>query len=497
MNETILEMKNITKVFPGTVALDKMNFDLRKGEVHAIIGENGAGKSTLMKILSGVFQKTSGDIWIDNQNVEIGSINNAQRLGISMIFQELVNLPKLTVAENLYLGKIPKAKSKVLVDFKKMHNLADDLLKHYNIDISSKEQLGKLTVAEKQFIEILKAINHEFRRIVIMDEPTSSLTNSETIALFKIVEQLKKDDISIIYISHRIDEVTEIADRISVFRDAKNRGTFERGNFNQKEIVNLMLGHEIMQSRQDKKNIGEIVFEVRNLNIDNKVKDFNMELRRGEILGIAGLMGSGKDELVKGLFGLRPTRSKELFFKGKKVQIKRPNDAIKYNIVYLPEERKTQSLFLSLSLTQNITPVWMVKSKPNEAKKIHEKPLADKYVKMLSIKAASTITRIESLSGGNQQKAVIARLLAVSPEIMILNDPTRGVDIGSKDEIYKIIRQLASQGTSLVLLSSELQEIALLSHRVMVLSKGETIGEFSDEEVSLKNIMTCTMRAKV
>lgn len=495
MDNIILEMRDITKVFPGTVALDKMNFDLKHGEVHAIVGENGAGKSTLMKILSGVYEKTSGQIFIDGKEADIRGIADAQKAGISMIHQELANLPKLSVAENIYLGKIPK-RNGVLLDFRKMFQAVDDLFERYGIDIDSHAPVGNLTVAEKQFVEILKAINLEKSRIVIMDEPTSSLSKQEISSLFSVIEQLKKDGISIIYISHRLDEIVDVADRVSVFRDGKNRGTLERGSIDQTKIVNLMIGREIWEEKTIREISNEVVLEVKNLNIKNKVYDFNMKLYRGEIYGIAGLMGSGKDELVKSLFGLWPTTSKEIYYHGEAVTIRNAKDAIKRSIVYLPEERKTQSLFLPLSVSKNIIPVWMAKN-TKAVTAAQEAELAEEYVKELSVKTSSIEDSVRSLSGGNQQKVVLARLLAVKPDIMILNDPTRGVDVGSKNEIYRIIRQHVEQGSSIVLLSSEIPEIVLLADRVSVLSKGEQVGEFSGKDVTLRNILSCSVRANI
>ncbi len=498
-NTTIpeLEVRGISKTFPGTVALDEIDFEVKKGEVHAIVGENGAGKSTLMKILSGAYTKTSGQILIRGKEMEINGISDAQRHGISMIYQELTNLPKLSVAENIFLGVLPKSTIPGVVNFRALYAKTREYFDHFQIEIDAKAKLASLTVAEKQFVEIIKAITAKNARIVIMDEPTSSLTKDEIERLFSIIRELKQQGATIIYISHRLDEIVRIADRVSIFRDGKNRGTLIRGEFDEEKIITLMLGHSLTRAEKQKMPRQDIVFEVKNVNIARRVRNFNMKLYKGEILGIAGLMGSGKDELVKCLFGLWPAISKEVLYKGRQIFIKHPKDAIDLGIVYLPEERKLSSLFLELSVKYNISPIWLF----NTYKRffIHEKQealLANQFVDRLDIKTPSLLQEVVNLSGGNQQKTVFSRLLAVKPELMILNDPTRGVDVGSKEEIYRIIRELAVKGTSIIIVSSEIEEITYLANRVLVLSKGETRGEFIDEEVTMKNILTCAVRGK-
>lgn len=496
MAEIILEMRGITKVFPGTKALDEMNFDLRKGEVHAIVGENGAGKSTLMKILSGVYSKTSGQIFFNGSEVEINSSSDAQTLGISMIYQELANLPKLSVAENIFLGRLPRRRLFGVVDFNKLYEDSMELFARYEVDIDPKKRMEKLSVAEKQFVEILKAISVVNTKIVIMDEPTSSLTKREIELLFAMIKKLKKEGISIIYISHRLDEIVEIADRVSAFRDGKNRGTMAKGEFDQKKIIDLMLGHSLQQINKENVARKDVIFSVRNLKIKNRVENFELSLHKGEILGIAGLMGSGKDELVKSLFGLWPAISKEVYFKGQKIVITQTKDALKHGIVYLPEERRTQALFLPLSVESNITPIWLLMGGKTIIDRKKEKTTAERLKELLSIKTSSLQEPIRGLSGGNQQKAVISRLLAVDPEVLIMNDPTRGVDVGSKEEIYGLIRDLAKKGTSIIIVSSELQELTYLANRVLVLQKGDTVGEF-DGDFTLKDILTCAVGAKI
>jgi ribose transport system ATP-binding protein len=492
----ILQVKKVTKEFPGTLALDEIDFELTEGEVHAIVGENGAGKSTLMKILSGAYTKTSGHIFFYNREVEIDDVQHSQNLGISMIYQEMENIPKLTVAENIYLGRLPRGKMPGAVNFKQLYGETRRIFQDFKLEINPRTKLSSLTTAQQQFIEIIKAVTTKDAKIIIMDEPTSSLTKEETDRLFLIIEELKKKGISIIYISHRLDEIVEVADRVSVFRDGKNRGTLERENFDKNTIITLMLGHSI--EGRDKKTIERrrIVFEVKDLTIKNRIHHFNMQLYEGEILGIAGLMGSGKDELVKSLFGLWPSVSKEMYFYGQKVTIRHPLDAIKLGIVYLPEERKLQSLFLELSVKYNISPLWLFNTKNTFfIRTKDETEVADSMIEKLSVKTPSSSVEIVGLSGGNQQKTIFSRLLAVKPKLMVLNDPTRGVDVGSKEEIYKIIWELAARGTSILFLSSEIPEINYLANRVIVLSKGEVCGEFVDAQVTTKNILISATRA--
>ena len=495
IDKYLLKMEKITKIFSGTTALDEIAFNLRSGEVHAIVGENGAGKSTLMKILSGAYIKTSGEILIDDKEVEINNVINSSYLGISMIYQELENIPKITVAENIFIGRLPKTKIPGFVNFKKLFTNTKKLLDEFSLKIDPKQKVNKLSVAQQQFVEIIKAITVKNARIIIMDEPTSSLTKDETEKLFQIINDLKKKNISVIYISHRLDEVTGIADRISVFRDGKNVGTLEKADFDSQKIISLMIGHFLQEKQAKSIKREKVLFEVRTLKIKNRIEDFSFKLFEGEILGIAGLMGSGKDELVKSLFGLWPSQLKETYFEGKKVFIKSPRDALNLGVVYLPEERKIQSLFSTLSVKENISPVWLNNIyKRFFISDLKEIKLSKELVNKLSIKTPTINQMILNLSGGNQQKVIFSRLIAVKPKLMVLNDPTRGVDVGSKQEIYNLIRELASAGTSFILLSSEIPEISEIANRVIVLSRGVICGEFDDKQITTKNILTCATR---
>ena len=494
----ILEAKNIIKDFPGTRALNGVNFDLFKGEVHAVIGENGAGKSTLMKIICGDYTKTSGDVIIGGVSTDIKNPADALNLGIRMIYQELENLQKLSVAENIFLGKLPKRKSlPFILNANKLIQDSGEILKRLNLDINPKEKLSNLSVGAQQLVEVAKALSADLK-ILIMDEPTSSLNQKETVQLFKIIEQLKKDGISIIYISHRLKEVINVSDRISILRDGENAGTFEKADFNEDEIVKLMIGKSLKTASKFNYTKPETVMSIKNLNVSKRIIDFSMELHKGEILGISGLAGSGKEELMKSFFGLWPSRADEITIGKEKVKLKGPADALKKGLAYLPEERKLQSLFLELPIRYNFSVLWLHRifnkfftSTGNEKKVVNE------YIKRLRVKVSNIEYLVSSLSGGNQQKVIFSRLLMISPEIIILNDPTRGVDVGSKQEIHNIIFELAKSGASIIFSSSEIPEVCNVSNRVLVLSRGKLIDEFIGEDVNVDNILTSASKADV
>lgn len=494
----ILEAKNIIKDFPGTRALEDVNFDLYKAEVHAIIGENGAGKSTLMKIICGDYIKTSGSIIFNGQETDIKNPSDSLNLGIRMIYQELENMQKLSVAENIFLGKLPKRKNLPFVlNSKTMFEESKRILNSLNLEINPKMRLSNLTVGAQQLVEVAKTLTGNLK-ILIMDEPTSSLNQKETEQLFKIIEQLKKDGISIIYISHRLKEVISISDRISVLRDGKNAGTFVREDFNEDEIIKLMIGKSLKSSDKQNYSKDEVVMSIEDLNINHKIFNFSMDLKKGEILGISGLAGSGKEELMKSFFGLWPAKIKAIKFNNEKIKIKNPRDALKKGIVYLPEERKLQSLFIELPIRHNITVLWLHRVFKNFfVFARNEKSIVDDYVRRLRIKVSNVDYAVSSLSGGNQQKVIISRLLMVKPDIIILNDPTRGVDVGSKQEIHNIIFELAKNGASIIFSSSEIPEVCNVANRVLVLSRGKMIKEFSAEDVNVDNILIAASKTDV
>ncbi|MCL1895250.1 MAG: sugar ABC transporter ATP-binding protein [Clostridiales bacterium] len=491
-----IEAKKIRKEFGNTVALADVDFDVRKGEVHAIVGENGAGKSTLMKILSGVHQMTSGELFINGEKANIESVLDSQKYGITIIYQELSNFPRLSVTENIFMGRHIKGKAGI-VNFAEMNRAVKEMFREYEIDINPGARLDTLTVAEKQFVEIIKAVTVYGTKVVIMDEPTSSLTRIDIEKLYKIIENLKKHDVSVIFISHHLEEVFEISDRVTVLRDGHNVAVIDRKDYDEDSLISLMLGHSIEKFKKRVIDREELIFEIRNLSIQNRIEDFNISLYKGEVLGIAGLMGSGKDELIKSIFNLWPAKTKELYKNGEKISIRSPIDALKRGIVYLPEERKTQALFQDMPVYMNILVTWLFYcSKEPGANKRLELEEAERLIEKLNVKTESPKSPITALSGGNQQKAILARLLAVEPEIMILNDPTRGIDVGSKEEIYRLIRQLAEKGTSIIVVSSEMEEICYIADRAVILSKGIVRGEFSDEDVNIGNILPCAIRSE-
>ncbi|MCL5986351.1 MAG: sugar ABC transporter ATP-binding protein [Actinobacteria bacterium] len=493
-NEYILQLENIYKDFPGVIALNNVNFDLKPGEVHAVIGENGAGKSTLVKIICGVYRKRSGSIFLNGDEIDFANTKEALEQGITSIYQEVENVPKLTVAENIFLGILPKnTKLPFFIDWDLLMKKTKRLLSELDMDINPRLKLNELSIAHQQLIEVAKALSRKVR-ILIMDEPTSSLTSNEVDKLFNIINNLKEKNVGVIYISHKLNEVMDIANRITVLRDGKNVGTLEKKDFNEINIIKLMTGHILEEEIKYSIIRKEVIMEVKNLRIYKRIKDISFELFRGEILGIVGLAGSGKDEMIKSLYGLWPYESNGIFVESKRIKIRNPDDAISRGIVYLPEERKIQSLFSTLSVLENFSVTWLNKtnrrffiSRNKEIKKIGE------FIKKLSIKVADIKFKIFSLSGGNQQKIVFSRLLSINPKILLLHDPTRGIDVGSREEIWKIIKKLASEGSSVIFISSEISEVCDLSNRVLVLSKGSLCKEFIDNEIIYEDVLSCVM----
>ena len=495
MSRKILIGSKIRKTFPGTLALDNVDFDLKEGEVHAVIGENGAGKSTFIKIISGIYKKDSGELFIDNKIVEFSNTRESSNAGIRVIYQELENLPKLSIAENIFLGRLPKnRKFKGFVNWELLIKNSIKLLNDLGININPRTILSSISIAEQQIIAIAKALTNNLK-ILIMDEPTSVLNSEETEQLFKIIHKLKTEkNVSVIYISHRLKEVVNIADRITVFRDGRNVGTLAKSGITENKIINMMIGHNLLKQNKVFVSFNDVVLEVKNLNIYKRLYNFDMKLYKGEVLGIAGLLGCGKDELIKSLYSLWPYQKGEIFLNGSRVNIKEPFQALNKNIVYLPEERKMQASFLERTLRENLTIVWLNKIYKNPILfKNREISMINDYIKMFSIKTTGSEQKMINLSGGNQQKVIFSRLLAIKPQILLLNDPTRGIDIGSKEEIYQVISKLAEGGSSIVLISSDIQEICNLSHRVIILSKGLKINELAGNDIKIENILSKVM----
>lgn len=489
MDSILLQMKNVNKQFPGVYALKDVNFELEKGEVHALLGENGAGKSTLMKVLGGIYSIDKGEIYIDGQEIEVKSVKDAQAFGISIIHQELVLVPYMTVAENIYLGRELTGNAG-LVDKKAMIREAQKLLDSFELKIKASSLVTKLTVAEQQMVEIIKAISFN-AKILVMDEPTSSLTEKEVDFLFGTIKNLKKKGVGIVYISHRMSELFQISDRITVMRDGQYIGTKITKDTNKDDLISMMVGRELTNYYTRTYNEpGEVVLEVKDLTRKGILKDISFNIKKGEILGVAGLMGAGRSEVMRAIFGLDPIDSGQIFVEGKKVDIKEPNDAMKYGIALVPENRKEEGLFLVQSVKFNATLKVLDKFiKFIKVNKKTENDIVNKYVEKMSIKTPTTEQLVGNLSGGNQQKVVIARWLATEPKVLILDEPTRGVDVGAKAEIYLIMNELVNSGVSIIMISSELPEIINMSDRVLVMCNGSISGSLVRGELTQEKIM--------
>ncbi|MEW9672249.1 sugar ABC transporter ATP-binding protein [Ammoniphilus sp. 3BR4] len=494
-SDYILELNNITKEFPGVKALDNIQLKIRKGSVHALMGENGAGKSTLMKIIFGIYTPDAGTIKFKGQEIKLAGPKDALSRGISMIHQELSPVPDMTVAENIYLGREPVIGKFGWVNNKKMANDAKALFESLNINIDPNTKMRDLSIANMQMIEIATAISYN-ADLIIMDEPTSAITDKEVDHLFEIIRSLQKKGISIIYISHKMDEIFKICDEITVFRDGQYIGTKEAKDLDQDSLIQMMVGREIKQVfHKEKAEIGEVALSVKNLTRNGKFRNVNFEVRKGEILGIAGLMGSGRTEIIESVFGIDPPDSGEVFVKGQKVNIKSPQDAINYKIGLLTEDRKLTGAFLPLSIKENMIISnldlfiggGLVNSKKVET-------ICNEQVKRLNIKTPHIDQLIMNLSGGNQQKVLLARWLLNDPDVLILDEPTRGVDVGAKSEIHKLMSKLADEGKAIIMISSEMPEILGMSDRVIVMHEGMMKGELERAEATQEKILEVAYR---
>jgi methyl-galactoside transport system ATP-binding protein len=494
-SEYILEAKNISKEFPGVKALDDVTLKIRAGTVHALIGENGAGKSTLMKCLFGIYKQDSGDIFLNNKKVDIENSRAALDRGISMIHQELHPVPHRSVMENIWLGRFPVKKVGPLefIDHKKMYDDTKELFIKLGMDIKPDTIVKNMSVSKIQSMEIAKATSYN-SKVIIMDEPTSSLTENEVEHLFRIINSLKSQGVAIIYISHKIEEILKIADEVSIMRDGKHIGTWLSSEITTEFIISKMVGRDLSNRFPERTNIpGDVIMKVENFTspIQKSFKDISFELKKGEILGIGGLVGAQRTELVEAIFGLRGHETGEIYIDGKSVKIKSPIDAIKHKIALLTEERRTTGIFPVLQIIENIT-IANLSSYLKPYLLLDEKKrrrAAEDNIKKLSVKTPSYKSLIKDLSGGNQQKVLIARWLLTEPEILILDEPTRGIDVGAKFEIYTIITELAKQGKSIIMISSEMPELLGMSDRIMVMCEGKLSGIIEGKEATQEEIM--------
>jgi len=490
--EAMLEMLGIQKYFPGVHALDDCRFDLRAGEVHALIGENGAGKSTMMKILSGVYTKDGGTVKLDGKEINVKGTLEAQHLGISIIHQEINLMQDLTVGENIYIGREPMRG--FMLNKAKQDAQTNALLDSLHLsDIRAGTKVRTLTVAKQQMVEIAKALSFDNTRILIMDEPTAALTESEIEDLFRFIRMLKAKGVGIVYISHRMEELKLIADRVTVMRDGQYVGTRNMAEVELSEIINMMVGRTIYEEPKTHPAVpadAPVVLEVKNLR-SPAVKDVSFQLRKGEILGLSGLMGAGRTEVARLICGADPLSGGEILVNGKKASIKNPNDAVRAGIGYLSEDRKRFGLCLGLAVADNV-------ALPNlelytASGVVSDKKIAkatDKYVDLIKIKTPSVRALARGLSGGNQQKVVLAKWLERDCDILIFDEPTRGIDVGAKSEIYKLMNDLIHQGKSIIMISSELPELLRMSDRIVVMCEGVKTGELSIEEATQEKIMT-------
>lgn len=492
LSEPLLTVKNLNKSFPGVQALKDVQFDLYPGEIHTLVGENGAGKSTLMKVISGIYQKDSGEILLQGKPVEIANPRSALDHGISIIHQELSTMNHLTVAQNIFIGREPKKAKGLFLDEKKLNDQTRSLFALLNLDIDPTTKMGDLTIAKQQMVEIIKAISYN-SRILIMDEPTAALNATEIDELFKVMRDLRGKGIGIIYISHRMDELFRISDRITVMRDGQYIGTFKIDETNLDQVIALMVGRKIEQaaSRARVCTGNPVVLRVNGLSRGKALKDVSFEVHQGEVLGLAGLMGAGRTEAARAIFGADPIDSGEVWVNDKKVHIRRPYDAVRHGIGYLSEDRKRFGLAVGLDVETN-SGLASLKKFTGPGGFVRTKQLrgvAQDTAEKLEIKTPSLQQKVKYLSGGNQQKVVIAKWLIRNCDILFFDEPTRGIDVGAKQEIYKLIDELVENGKTVIMISSELPEILRMSDRIIVMCEGRVTGELPAAEATQEKIM--------
>ena len=490
----LVEMIGISKDFPGVHALADSHFELRPGEVHALVGENGAGKSTLMKILAGVYRKDSGRVLVHATDVEIPNPSAAQRLGISMVHQELNLMPHLTVAQNIFIGREPKRMRGLFLDDGELNERAHDLFEQLHLKkLDPRRRVGDLAVAGQQMVEIAKALSFN-AEVLIMDEPTAALTETEIDELFRIIRQFRDRGVGVVHVSHRLQELKQISDRVTVMRDGRYVNTLATADASIDQIIAMMVGRTIFESSPElpAQPSTDVVLEVRNLKRGRLIRDVSFKLRRGEILGIAGLVGAGRTEVARAVFGADQLDSGEILVNGARVRINSPTDAVAHGIGYLSEDRKRYGLALGLNLETNLVlaalrrfigPLGWVRSSLTRA-------AADLQVRNLGIKTPNLRQIVRNLSGGTQQKVVVGKWLTAETEVLIFDEPTRGIDVGAKSEIYRLLNDLAHGGKAIIMISSELPEILRMSHRITVMCEGRVTGELTADEATQEKIMT-------
>jgi len=494
MNDPFLEMRDINKVFPGVHALDSVSLAVMRGEIRALVGENGAGKSTLIKILSGAYRADKGEIWLEGKKAEITSPLRALELGIGAIYQEFNLVPHLTVAENIMLGQIPTNWG--VINTKEVQSRAKEVLHQLGIELDINQIVAKLTVAQQQIVEIAKALARNLQ-ILIMDEPTAALNTVEIGNLFNAIRMLKRSGVTVLYISHRLAEIFEIADSVTVLKDGKLVETKPIQELNRDEVVRMMIGRQLTDYFPPKDTLGEtIVFSVRKLCLESKLFDINIDIHSGEILGVAGLEGQGQSELVQAIIGSIKRDRGDIYRDGELIKIEDPADAMKAGIGFIPDDRKQDGLILIRSVNENITLPSLQKRKTSllfiDFRR--EKEFVSQLIEKLAIKLTGRFQLVRSLSGGNQQKVVVAKWLGIQPRVLVMAEPTRGIDVGSKSELHHLMRELARQGVGILMVSSELPEILGMSDRIIVMSRGRIVAEFLSEVATEEMIMAAATK---